>query len=328
MLKVRDLHKNFVVGHGALGRFQHPDHVIKAVDGVSFDVAAGEILGIVGESGSGKTTLARTILRLSRADSGSVRYRGVEVLDMQGKELKQFRREVQPIFQDADSTLDPHQSVSSILQEPLLIHGVGDEEQRRWAVSAVMRNVNLAPSFLNRHPSELSGGQRQRVAMGRALLLEPRLIVADEPTSGLDPLVAAQILSLLLGLKRERGLSIVLITHDLDTVAYASDRVGVMYRGRVVETIGGAEFRHGALHPYTRLLLGLDEMLGQPVLQEGVHEHVHVFEQGCAYVNSCPHHVHECHHDSPALREVSPGHFVACHVVGQRRELWRVGMKR
>ena len=328
MFEVRDLHKNFVVGHGPLRRFQHPDHVIRAVDGVSFGVAEGEIFGIVGESGSGKTTLARTLLRLSRADAGSVRYRGAEVFDMEGEELKRFRREVQPIFQDADSTLDPRQSLASILKEPLLIHAVGDEEQRRWAVEAVLRNVNLSPSLLTRHPSELSGGQRQRVAMGRALLLQPRMIIADEPTSGLDPLVAAQILSLLLKLRQERGLSIVLITHDLDTVAYASDRVGVMYRGRMVETIGGVEFRHGALHPYTRFLLGMDETLGQPVLQEGVHEHVHAFDEGCAYVNSCPHHVHECHHDAPALREVTQGHFVACHAAPSRREHWRIGAKK
>ena len=328
MLEVRDLHKDFIVGHGPLGRFQHPDHVIKAVDGVSFDVGEGEVFGIVGESGSGKTTLARTVLRLSRADFGSVLYRGAEVFDMEGGELKRFRREVQPIFQDADSTLDPRQSVASILKEPLLIHGVGDEEQRRWAVDAVMRNVNLSPSFLTRHPSELSGGQRQRVAMGRALLLEPRMIIADEPTSGLDPLVAAQILSLLLELRRERGLSVVLITHDLDTVAYASDRVGVMYRGRMVETIGGDDFRQGALHPYTRLLLGLDEALGQRVLQESVHEHAHAFDAGCPYVDSCPHHRQDCHHEAPTLREVTPGHFVACHAVPARRTHWRVGLKR
>ncbi|MBE9505575.1 MAG: ABC transporter ATP-binding protein [Chloroflexi bacterium] len=315
MLEVQGLCKHFLVGHGPLGRFQHPDHVIRAVDGVSFTVAEGEVFGIVGESGSGKTTLARVVLRLSPADMGSVRYRGAEVFGMDKAALKRFRREVQPVFQDADSTLDPRQHVASILEEPLLIHGVGSGEERRRAIRGVLGQVNLSPSLLSRHPSELSGGQRQRVALGRALLLEPHVIIADEPTSGLDPIVATQILALLLKLRRERSLSLVLISHDLETVAYASDRVGVMYRGRMVEVIGGDYFREGARHPYSRFLLGLDESLGETVLQEGVHEYVHASESGCSYLHSCPHHVHDCHVTAPSLREVAPGHLVACHVV-------------
>ena len=315
MLEVRGLSMHFVVRHGPLGRFQHPDHVIKAVDGVSFRVDPGGVFGIVGESGSGKTTLARTILRLCRATAGSVFYGGRSVFDMDAVALKQYRREVQPVFQDADSTLDPRQTVASVLEEPLLIHGLGAAEERRRNIEAVMAHVNLSRALLGRYPSELSGGQRQRVAMGRALLLDPRIIIADEPTSGLDPLVATQLLSLLLRLRRERGLSLVLISHDLDTVAYSADRVGVMYRGRMVEVIGGDSFREGALHPYSRVLLGLESGVAPHVLQEGVHEHEHLLEVGCPYAAYCARHLSRCHSEVPALREVWPGHMVACHAV-------------
>ena len=301
--------------HGPLGRFQHPDHIIKAVESVSFSVDLGGVFGIVGESGSGKTTLARTMLRLCSATGGSVLYGGRSVFDMDQVALKQYRREVQPIFQDADSTLDPRQTVGSVLDEPLLIHGLGDGEERRRKVEAVLEDINLSRAMLARHPSELSGGQRQRVAMGRALLLDPHVLIADEPTSGLDPLVATQILSLLLRLRRERGLSLLLISHDLDTVAYAADRVGVMYRGRMVEVIGGDAFKGGALHPYSRVLLGLESEAAPHVLEEGVHEHEHLLEVGCPYAAYCARHLHECHHKFPPLREVWPGHLVACHAV-------------
>ncbi|MFW6055855.1 MAG: ABC transporter ATP-binding protein [Chloroflexota bacterium] len=315
MLKVRNLRKHYVVRHGPLGRFQHPDHVIRAVDDVSFTVGPGEVFGIVGESGSGKTTLARTMLRLCSAQGGSVLYEKMEVLSADSSQMKRFRREVQPIFQDADSTLDPRQDVLSILEEPLLIHGWYDAPGRRCAIAAVASKVNLSRELLSRHPSELSGGQRQRVAMARALLLEPRLIIADEPTSGLDPIVGTQILALLLHLREHRGLSLVLISHDIETIAYAADRVGVMYRGRLVEIVGGEDFRSGARHPYARYLLGLEAMADMPVLEEGVHEHAHAWEDACPYLHACPHHRSECHDVVPPFMEVAPGHTVACHLV-------------
>jgi len=315
MLDVRELHCRFVVRHNPLARYRHPDHVIRAVDGVSFSLAQGEVCGIVGESGSGKTTLARALLRLVEPHGGGVFYRGREVFAMDAAELRRFRREVQPIFQDADSTLDPRQHVADILEEPLLIHGLGDAVSRRGLVAAVLEQVNLSSSFLQRHPSELSGGQRRRVALARALLLDPVLLIADEPTSGLDPLVSTQVLSLLLRLKQQRGLTLVLISHDLATVSYAADRIAVMYRGRFVEQAGGEGFEREALHPYTRFLFGLETRHPETILLEGVHEHLHDPDEGCAYLHACPHHLHECHHAAPPLREVSPGHLVACHAV-------------
>ncbi len=315
MLEVRELQRRFVVRHNPLARYHHPDHVIRAVDGVSFTVTEGEVFGIVGESGSGKTTLARTVLRLVEPGGGSVRYRGRDVCAMDAAELKRFRREVQPVFQDADSTLDPRQHVADILEEPLLIHGLGDAAARRDRIAAVLGRVNLSPSFMERHPAELSGGQRRRVALARALLLDPVLLIADEPTSGLDPLVSTQILALLLRLKQERGLTLVLISHDLATVSYAADRIAVMYRGRFVEMAAGESFEPQALHPYTRFLFGLEARLPETPLLEGVHEHLHEGEEGCAYLHACPHHRHECHHAAPPLREVCPGHLVACHAV-------------
>jgi len=315
MLEVHDLCRHFLVRHNPLARYHHPDHLIRAVDGVSFTVTEGEVFGIVGESGSGKTTLARTVLRLVEPGGGSVRYRGRDVCAMDAAELKRFRREVQPVFQDADSTLDPRQHVADILEEPLLIHGLGDAASRRDRIAAVLGRVNLSPSFMERHPAELSGGQRRRVALARALLLDPVLLIADEPTSGLDPLVSTQILALLLRLKQERGLTLVLISHDLATVSYAADRIAVMYRGRFVELAGGDGFERDALHPYTRFLFGLETRQPEMAVVEGVHEHLHEAEEGCAYLHACPYHRHECHHAAPPLREVVPGHSVACYSV-------------
>lgn len=314
MLAVRGLKKYFVIHHNPVARFRHPDHIIRAVDGVSFSVNNGEIFGIVGESGSGKTTLAKCMLRLYHPTDGGVSYRNRSVFAMSKEELRRFRRKVQPIFQDADSTLDPRQKVFAILEEPLLIHQLGDRGERKHRISEVIERVNLSSSLLTRHPSELSGGQRQRVAIARALLLEPEALIADEPTSGLDPMVAAQILDLLIALKKTGGVTIIFISHDLNTISYASDRIAVMYRGKIVEMIDGDYFQDHAQHPYTRFLRGLDTGISRTTLPESVHQLTRAKHEGCGYAHLCPYRIPLCDEVSPELRQIDDWLRVSCHI--------------
>jgi len=312
MFRVRSLKKTFAVKHNPVVRLWHPDHLVRAIDDVSFDVREGEVLGLVGESGCGKTTLAKVMLSLYLPTAGSVSYRGQDVHGMNASALRSFRKEVQVIFQDSNSTLDPRMKVQTILEEPLLIHRTGGRKQRREWIKAIMKTVNLSPSFLSRHPSELSGGQRQRLAAARSLLLEPRLIIADEPLSGLDPVVRVQLLQMLLSLKRDFGLTLMLISHDLDTVAYASDRIMVMYRGKIVETINGDAFPSEAMHPYTRLLLGLDQPVSIESAAGEIDIHHHDDGTGCAFRSRCPRASVRCSEQTPAATQVSSEHFVAC----------------
>ena len=315
MIQVKDLKKHFRFRHNFITRLRHPDHVIKAVDGVSFAIKEGETLGIVGKSGCGKTTLAKTMLRLYLPTGGQVHYRGRDILSMSKKELKALRREVQAIFQDSNSTLDPRMTLGSILEEPLRIHHIGNGNWREQRVAEMMKKVKLSPAFLSRHPSELSGGQRQRISIGRALLLEPRFIIADEPLAGLDPIVSTQLLDLMLSLKHGYGLTYLFISHDLDTVTYVSDRIGVMYRGKIVEMINAERFTSKARHPYTRFLLTPAPQVSEPALNGGVHFHDQRSERGCLFLKKCPHSTRLCAELSPPLREIVPGHQVACHLV-------------
>jgi peptide/nickel transport system ATP-binding protein len=314
MLAVNNLFKSFVMRHNLLSRFSHPDHVIQAVAGVTLNVEKGEVFGIVGKSGSGKTTLARSILRLVEPDRGQIRYKGQDVLSMNTSLLKRYRKEVQAIFQDADSFLDPRQRLFSALEEPLLIHKQGSRQERREKVQQAFKHVNLPYSLVERYPSELSGGQRKRVALARALVLDPDLIIADEPTTGLDPLVGAQILRLLFRLNREYGLTLVLISHDLAAVNYLSHRIAVMYSGRIVEQINGELFEGGSRHPYTRFLQGNTAGINEEDDPVDVHGH-NIVSGACVYSHACPFAKPVCLNTSPDLRQLSPGHLVACHLV-------------
>lgn len=315
MLKAENVSRHFIIHHNPLVRLGHRDHLIKAVDGVSFELHAGEITGLIGESGSGKTTLAKILVGLYRPTSGRVLYENRDISLLEKTDYRRFRREVQMIFQDPDSTLDPRMTVKALLEEPLRIQHLGDAEQRKQHIKKVMAQVNLAETFLSRYPSELSGGQRQRLAVARALLPGPRVIVADEPLAGLDSIIRTQILKLLLEIKKELGLTYLLVTHDLDMAAAVCNRIAVFYRGQIVEYLDGADFEKKACHPYTEYLKNSPDIVASPATDHDVH-HVSVESlEGCSFAAYCPHRTAICTQSMPELREVEAGHGVRCHVV-------------
>jgi ABC-type oligopeptide transport system ATPase subunit len=254
LMEVRDLEKHFPLTRGVVLR--QKVGTVKAVDGVSFAVMKGETLGIVGETGSGKSTTARLMMRLMEPTAGTVRFEGEDITHLKGKKLKATRRELQMVFQDPYSSLNPRKTVGSIVAEPFAIHGLyTDRTERRQQVSKLMDTVGLNPEHYNRYPHEFSGGQRQRIGVARALALGPKLLIADEPVSALDVSIQAQVLNLLRELQRSMGLTLVLISHDLSVVRHMCDRVAVMYEGKIVELAENETLYGEPSHPYTRELL-------------------------------------------------------------------------
>ena len=253
LLEVRDLVKRFPVKRGLF--VERTVDWVDAVAGVSFDIGAGETLGLVGESGSGKSTTGFCILQLMRPTSGSVRFEGRELTELSGEELRRVRRDAQIVFQDPYSALDPRMTVGNIVAEPLVVHGVGTRRDRRTRVRELLDVVGFDPAYVNRYPHEFSGGQRQRIGIARALALSPRLIVCDEPVSALDVSIQAQIINLLKDLQAEFGLAYLFIAHDLAVVRSVSDRIAVMHRGRIVETGAASEVYERPKDAYTKALL-------------------------------------------------------------------------
>jgi oligopeptide transport system ATP-binding protein len=252
LLEVRGLVKTYPVSKGLLGRTRG---VVTAVDGIDLEIAAGETLALVGESGCGKTTTGRCILRLVEPTAGSIRLDGTDVRSLAPGELRRFRRKMQIVFQDPYGSLNPRMTLGAMLEEPLLVHGLGDAEQRRERVIDLLREVGLHPDHARRYPHEFSGGQRQRIGIARALALQPKFIVADEPVSALDVSIQAQVLNLLMDLQQAMGLSYLFIAHDLGVVEHVSHRVAVMAAGRIVETGPTEQVIADPRHPYTRRLL-------------------------------------------------------------------------
>ena len=253
LLEVRDLVKRFPVKRGLF--FERTVDYVEAVGGVSFDIAAGETLGLVGESGSGKSTTGYCVLQLMRPTSGSVRFEGRELTELSGEELRRVRRNAQIVFQDPYASLDPRMTVGNIVAEPLVVHDVGTRRDRRARVRELLDVVGFDPVYVNRYPHEFSGGQRQRIGIARALALSPRLIVCDEPVSAIDVLIQAQIINLLKDLQAEFGLAYLFIAHDLAVVRSVSDRIAVMHHGRIVETGLAKDVYERPKDPYTKALL-------------------------------------------------------------------------
>lgn len=320
ILDVKDLKLHFPIYEGVFKRVV--GHV-KAVDGVSFQLRDGEVLGLVGESGCGKTTVGRTILRLYDPTSGEIWYQKptgerVNLADINQRQMKPLRRELRMIFQDPFSSLNPRLTVKDLISEPLEIHGIAKGKEAERRVAELMSAVGLNPSLMRRYPHEFSGGQRQRIGLARTLSLNPRLVVADEPVSALDVSVQAQVLNLLQELQQRLGLTLIFIAHDLSVVEHISDRIAVMYVGKIVEMADTSALLEKPLHPYTEVLLSAVPPADPDIKHERIQLQGEVPSpanppSGCIFHPRCKYAQAVCSQQVPPLTEVQPGHFAACH---------------
>lgn len=319
LLTVKNLKKYYPITGGVLGK---EIGVVKAVDDVSFSVHKGETLGLVGESGCGKSTTGRSILRLIEPTDGEVIFEGKSVTAMKKEELRLIRRDMQIVFQDPFASLNPRHNIEKILEEPLIVHGLGSSAERKKRVHELLEVVGLNSYHAKRYPHQFSGGQRQRIGIARALMLNPKLIVADEPVSALDVSIQSQVLNLMQDLQKELGLTYLFIAHDLSVVRHISDRVGVMYLGRLVELTTSEQLYQKPLHPYTQALLSAvptpdpDIKKERIILQGDVPSPANP-PSGCTFHTRCPHVTDLCRSTRPEFRDAGDGHFVACHLYHQ-----------
>ena len=317
LVEVRDLKMWFPITQGIV--VQRRVGNIKAVDGISFDIVKGETLGLVGESGCGKSTTGRAMLQLYRPTAGKVRFSGQDLTALKGESLRRMRRRMQMIFQDPYASLNPRMTVGDIIGEPLLVHNIAKGKDRRERVQELLKVVGLNPYFVNRYPHEFSGGQRQRIGVARALAVQPEFIVCDEPISALDVSIQAQIINLLEDLQGEFDLTYLFIAHDLSVVRHISDRIAVMYLGKIVELTTRFELYDKPLHPYTQALLSavpipdpMVEEKRQRVILEGDVPSPANPPVGCNFNTRCPVVMDICREQDPEFEEVSTGHWVAC----------------
>jgi oligopeptide transport system ATP-binding protein len=318
LLEIRNLKKYFSVHSGLLGRTEY----VKAIDGVSLDVEEGETVGLVGESGCGKTSLGRCLVRLIEPTGGSVSFEGQELSAISASAMRDVRRKMQMIFQDPYASLNPRMRVGDIIGEGLRIHGLAKGRELRLRVLELLTRVGLQEEYYGRYPHEFSGGQRQRIGLARALAVNAKFIVADEAVSALDVSIQAQMLNMLLDLQQELGLTYLFISHDLRVVEHVSDRVAVMYLGKIVEIVPSGELQGNCQHPYTRALLSAVPMLNparkgeRTVLQGDVPSPIDP-PSGCSFHPRCPFALKHCSIEEPQL-EFDGRHGVACHVFGPR----------
>ncbi len=316
VLEVRDLKKHFPIRQGLL---QRAAGTVFAVDGVSFSIRAGETLGLVGESGCGKSTVGRTLLRLTEPTGGEIRVDGHDITHLSKQELRPYRRQMQIIFQDPFSSLDPRMSAGDIVAEPMRVHNIAQGAQVRDRVAELFERVGLRKAQMDAYPHQFSGGQRQRVGIARALALQPRLIVGDEPVSALDVSIQAQVLNLMMDLQHEMKLAYLFISHNLAVVEHISHHIAVMYLGRIVEYTDKRTLFTAPQHPYTESLLA-----AVPVPDPSVKRRKRVLQgdvpspvnppSGCHFHTRCPYAVERCRVEAPLLREVKPGQMVSCHL--------------
>ncbi|HZK00761.1 MAG TPA: oligopeptide/dipeptide ABC transporter ATP-binding protein [Tissierellaceae bacterium] len=311
IISVRNLKKHFKVGQG----------VLKAVDGLNFDIYPGETFGLVGESGCGKTTAGRTLIRLYEPTDGTVMFNDQNIYELSKNEMQNVRRNFQMIFQDPYASLDPRMTVEEIISEPLDIHKIyKNKKEKRKKIVELLELVGLSEEHAMRFPHEFSGGQRQRIGVARSLALNPKFIVCDEPISALDVSIQAQVVNLLKDLQKQFGLTYLFIAHDLSMVRYISDRVGVMYLGHMMELADSEELYINPMHPYTRSLLSAIP-IPNPEIQRNRHRIVLQGDvpspidppEGCRFVERCSYAIDRCRMETPEFRELKPKHFVACH---------------
>lgn len=320
LVRVDHLVKYFPVKQG--GMFNKKAAVVHAVDDVSFDIYAGETLGLVGESGCGKTTTGRTIVQLYRPTSGHIYFDGVDLATLKGKGMRKTRRKMQMIFQDPYASLNPRMTVGETIAEPMLVHQMANGKERKERVANLLELVGLNPAYDSRYPHEFSGGQRQRIGVARSLALDPDLIICDEPISALDVSIQAQVVNLLEDLQHKLNLTYLFIAHDLSMVRHISNRVAVMYLGIIAELTTRDELYNNPLHPYTQALLSAvpipdpvaEEKRRRMILQGDVPSPVNP-PSGCHFRTRCPISADICSESRPEFRQVIPGHFVACHKV-------------
>ncbi|MEC1179626.1 dipeptide ABC transporter ATP-binding protein [Metasolibacillus meyeri] len=320
LLKVENLTKYFPIRAGMLARKVGD---VKAVNGISFEVYEGETLGIVGESGCGKSTTGRVIMRLHEPTGGKVTFDGVELTALSGEEMRKARRDIQMVFQDPYASLNPRHTIEKILEEPLIVHGIGTPEERRRKVIEYLEVVGLSAYHAKRYPHQFSGGQRQRIGIARALMTNPKLIIADEPVSALDVSIQAQVLNLMQKLQEDLKLTYIFIAHDLGVVRHISDRVGVMYLGSMVELANSEDLYAEPLHPYSQALLSAVPIPDpnyereQVILTGDIPSPANP-PTGCTFHTRCPMAMDVCKQQIPQFREVKAGHSVACHLYNDR----------